>query len=73
MNGSLVFVLLIIAMVVCGSTVQTWIKERSKVSEPSEEADEMLAKIDLLEERIRVLERIVTEHNIDLKQQIDNL
>ena len=33
----------------------------------------MMAKIDALEERIRVLERIVTEHNIDLKQQIDSL
>jgi hypothetical protein len=33
----------------------------------------MLAKIDQLEERIRVLERIVTENRYDLKKEIESL
>ena len=73
MNGTFVFVLLIIAIVMTARIVETWMKQRNKAAVTGGEADEMLAKIDLLEERIRVLERIVTEHNIDLKQQIDNL
>ena len=37
------------------------------------EIDETLAQIDALEERVRVLERIVTENKIDLKREIDRL
>ena len=55
------------------SAIHTWIKQRAARPAPDANAEEMLEKIDVLEERIRVLERIVTEHNIDLKQQIDNL
>lgn len=73
MNGTLVFVLLITAIVLGSGLIKAWIQQRSKTPEPNGEAEEMLAKIDLLEERIQVLERIVTEHNIDLRQQIDNL
>lgn len=70
--------IVLIVMVVMGFTaLQTWIKHRNKIIEASSaangDADDMLAKIDVLEERIRVLERIVTERNIDLKQQIDDL
>ena len=37
------------------------------------ELEDALAKIDVLEERIRVLERIVTENRFDLKEEIDKL
>ncbi|NCF72669.1 MAG: hypothetical protein GWP67_04095 [Gammaproteobacteria bacterium] len=37
------------------------------------ELEESLKKIELLEERIRVLERIVTESKHDLGREIDNL
>ena len=73
MSSTFVFVLSIIAIVIAGDVINTWIKQRNKKQENSGDAEEMLAKIDLLEERIQVLERIVTEHNIDLKQQIDSL
>lgn len=63
----------IIVVVMAFTTLQSWIKRRHQKPEPNQDAEDMLQKIDLLEERIRVLERIVTEHNIDLKQQIDNL
>ena len=46
-------------------------KHRGKEQDP--ELEDSLAKIDLLEERIRVLERIVTESKHDLGKEIDNL
>lgn len=73
MNGTLVFVLLIIAIVMASGLIKTWIKHRHQVPETGADVENMLEKIDVLEERIQVLERIVTEHNIDLRQQIDNL
>ena len=73
MNSSLVFVLLIIAMVMCANIIQTCLKQRKKEPEVNEELEETLAKIDLLEERIQVLERIITENRFDLKKEIDSL
>lgn len=74
MSGSHIFVIVILAMVFAFSTLRSWLnKNANKAPDTSDEAEAMMAKIDALEERIRVLERIVTEHNIDLKQQIDNL
>ena len=73
MNSSLVFVLLIIAMVMCTSIVQTCLKQRKIEPESNEDLEETLAKIEFLEERIKVLERIVTENRFDLKKEIDSL
>ena len=73
MNSSLVFVLLLVAIVMCARIVQTYIGQRKKQPEADEELEETLAKIDLLEERIRVLERIITENRFDLKEEIDSL
>jgi len=73
MSGSHIFVIVILAMVFAFSTLRSWLKHGNKVPDTSDEAEAMMSKIDALEERIRVLERIVTEHNIDLKQQIDSL
>jgi len=73
MNSSLVFVLLIIAMVMGANIIQTYLKQRKKEPEANEELEETLAKIDLLEERIQVLERIITENRFDLKKEIDSL
>ena len=73
MNSSLVFVLCIIAMAMCTSIIRTYLKQRKKLPEANEELEETLAKIDLLEERIQVLERIITENRFDLKSEIDSL
>lgn len=73
MNSSLVFVLLIVAMVMCTSVVQTYLKQRKTEPEANEDLEETLAKIEMLEERIKVLERIVTENRFDLKNEIDAL
>ncbi len=73
MNSTLVFVLLLVGMVMCANVINTYLKQRKKVPDSNEEFEETLAKIDLLEERIRVLERIITENRFDLKKEIDSL
>ena len=73
MNSSLVFVLLLVGIVLCANIVQTYLKQRKKEPEADEELEETLVKIELLEERIKVLERIITENRFDLKKEIDSL
>ncbi len=73
MNSSLVFVLLLVGIVMCANIVQTYIKRRKEEPEANEELVETLTKIELLEERIQVLERIITENKFDLKEEIDSL
>jgi hypothetical protein len=73
MNGTFVFVLCIIAIVTCGNIVSTYLKQRDKRPDNNEELEDTLSKVDELEERIRVLERIVTEKRYDLKGEIDAL
>ena len=73
MNSTLVFVLLIIGMVMCSNIVQTYLKHRKKEPEANAELEDTLAKIEALEERIQVLERIITENRFDLKKEIDSL
>lgn len=73
MNGTFVFVLCIIAIVMFGNIIQTMLKQKKQAPETNEELAETLAKIDVLEERIQVLERIITENRFDLKREIDSL
>ena len=73
MNSSLVFVLLLISIVMCANIVQTYLKQRKQEPADNEEMEETLTKIELLEERIQVLERIITENKFDLKSEIESL
>jgi len=73
MNNVFVFVLSIIGIVMTAGIAQTYIKEGRKRSETNEDAAEMIATIERLEERIKVLERIVTEKHVDLKTEIESL
>ncbi|MCH6548284.1 MAG: hypothetical protein IH812_00475 [Proteobacteria bacterium] len=73
MNSNLVFVVCIVAIVMCAKVIQTYIKRGHSKPEVDTELEDTLAKVDVLEERIRVLERIVTENRFDLKQEIDDL
>lgn len=67
------FVFLTVTVVCCAKLVQAYIENRNKNRTDDEAVDETLLKIDRLEERIQVLERIVTEDRYDLKKRIDNL
>lgn len=73
MNGTFVFVLSIIAIVMGASVMREWIKQKNKEPDNAAELEATLAKIDILEERIQVLERIITENRFDLKNEIDSL
>ena len=73
MNNNLFFVVWIVGIVMCAKVLQTYLQQRKKVPEVDTELEDALAKIDVLEERIRVLERIVTENRFDLKEEIDKL
>lgn len=73
MNSSLIFVLLLVTIVMCANVIQTWLKQKKLKPEDNEELGDTLAKIDKLEERVKVLERIITENRFDLKHEIDSL
>ncbi len=71
--SNLFFVVCIVA-IACATAVATeWIKARKVRDEKSDDFDNAAAQIDALEERIRVLERIVTENKYDLRKEIDRL
>ena len=72
--NTFLFIICIVAIVVGADTIQKIYKVRTSKQEkdtaPDEEAS---AKLDQLEERIHVLERIVTESKHDLSREIKNL
>ncbi len=73
MNSSLIFVIWIVTVVMIANVLRTWIKQKNVKPEENDEVRETIAKIDQLEERIKVLERIITENRFDLKSEIDSL
>lgn len=68
-----VFVLLIVAIGCATGVITEYLKSKRKSEESGGDLSETLAQLDALEERIRVLERIVTENKYDLKKEIDRL
>ena len=73
MNSALIFVLILVSIVMTANIIETWLKQKKKAPEIDEDLDDTLAKIEQMEERIKVLERIVTENRFDLKKEIDSL
>lgn len=73
--NTMFWVVCIVAIVFTADTIQRYLKLKDKkgTSDPDPELEETLAHIERLEERIRVLERIVTENKFDLGQEIDKL
>lgn len=71
--NTLFFVFCIVAVVVTGQTIQKIYKARLDKEEKDSAAAISHEKLDALEERIRVLERIVTENQYDLKREINGL
>lgn len=72
-------IVLIVTVVMIAETVRSVAKARvtaeaeAKKGASDEEVGQMMQRIDTLEERIRVLERIVTEDKHDLRREISNL
>ena len=71
--SNLFYVVLIVAIVIVGDTAQKYFKMKTKEKESDPELEKTLAHIEALEERIRVLERIVTESKTDLRSEINRL
>ncbi len=73
MNSTLFFVVCIVAIVFTAQTIQKYLKMTNEKKEDDPGLAESLAHIERLEERIKVLERIVTENRFDLGTEIDKL
>ena len=71
--STLFYVVCIVAIVVGADTYQKYLKMKREELKRDPELEDSLRKIEQLEERIRVLERIVTENKYDLGKEIDNL
>ena len=71
--NTLFYVVCIVAIVFTADTIQKYLKVKDKKKEKDTELEETLVHIEQLEERIRVLERIVTENKFDLGREIDEL
>ena len=64
----------IVAIVFTADTIAKLGKNRAKKNSGTDkELEEALAQVERLEERIQVLERIVTENKFDLRSEINKL
>lgn len=71
--NSLFFVVCIVAIACGTSIVHKYLATRADRSEKNALSEETDAQIVALEDRIRVLERIVTENKYDLGKEINKL
>ena len=71
--NTMFYVVCIVAVVMAADTYQKYLKAKQKEKLDDPELEASLAKIELLEERIKVLERIVTEQKRDIGREIDDL
>ena len=71
--NTMFYVVCIVAIVLAANTIQQYLKLRHRKEQGSKVAEETQEQLDRLEERIKVLERIVTENKFDLKQEINRL
>ncbi len=71
--NTMFFVVCIVAIGCTAGVVSEYLKMRTKKQEGSADIDETLAHMEELEERVRVLEIIVTENKFDLSKEIDKL
>jgi len=72
-STGIVFIVLIACVT---GVIMQWLndrKERRNAQGGGEEIAETLEQLKAIEERVRVLERIVTENKFDLKHEIDRL
>ena len=63
----------IVAIVFCADTIAKISKNRARKKGDNSELEDALKQVELLEDRIQVLERIVTENKFDLRNEINKL
>ncbi len=66
-------VLGIVIITTIAGVINNFMKFKSKSSESIDNLDDRIGKIEDLEERIKVLEKIITNQNYDLDQKIKSL
>ena len=74
--NTMFYVVCLVAIVFAADTIQKYLKiknVKNAAQVPDPELEKTLAQIERLEERIRVLERIVTENKYDLGKEIERL
>ena len=71
--NTMFYVVCIVAIVLAANTVQQYLKLRHRKESKSALAEDTQAQLDALEDRIKVLERIVTENKFDLRDEINKL
>ncbi len=71
--NTMFYVVCIVVAVLIADSYNRSLKMKNKKREQDPELEASLQKIERLEERIRVLERIVTESKRDIGREIDNL
>lgn len=67
------FVVMIVLIACTTSVIMEYLKNQRRKKDTDADAGDFAAQMEALEERIRVLERIVTENKFDLKREIDKL
>ena len=68
-----VAIVCIVAIVFGADTINKFSNNKKRKKSESDELDAALQQVEALEERIRVLERIVTENKFDLRSEINRL
>ncbi len=66
-------VALIVFICVAAGVINNWLKHRGKRPQQPDDLEERLRKLSELEERVEVLEKIVTDRKFDLEQQFRDL
>ena len=68
--------IVMIVLIACVTgIVMHYISEKTKAADGADKSvsDDLLAQLDAIEARVRVLERIITENKFDLKKEIERL
>ncbi|MEM7283161.1 MAG: hypothetical protein AAF438_16210 [Pseudomonadota bacterium] len=74
MSGTdMVFGIVLVVMIATMYNTRQRYKYRRRSSEDMSEFDERLDKLEDLEQRVQVLERVVTDKKFDLREEIDRL
>lgn len=68
-----VAIVCIVAIVIGADTINKISSNKKRKKDEVNELDAALRQVEALEERIRVLERIVTENKFDLRSEINRL
>jgi len=68
-----VAIVCIVAIVIGADTINKISSNKKRKKDEVNELDAALQQVEALEERIRVLERIVTENKFDLRSEINRL